>query len=80
VETDDEIKKNAEIKNLAEVMHMKLCKLDHTEHCAWHYGNNQNLRSIPAWTHQQYYDRAAKLIDVTGLETADIIKVVENLP
>lgn len=71
-------KPNPTLKDLAEILHDKLCRYDHNDQCAWLYEND---REDPwkEWTHRRYFEQAFALTNATDLPNGTIIKVIENL-
>ena len=66
------------LKDLAEVLHEKLCPFDHVEQCTWLYENDRD-QPWSEWGHRHYFEKAHQLSTKTDLPTETLIKVVSNL-
>jgi hypothetical protein len=64
-------------ERVAEVFHKKHCHLEHTEMCGWYYEKQFGNGNPVGWTHQQYLDKAEKLLaiipEATALQVLNVI-------
>jgi hypothetical protein len=57
---------------LADMLHSKLCHLNHTDRCGWHYESWTRIGT----TRQSYIDKAKAILKIVDFDTA---KKVINL-
>lgn len=62
-----------ELRELADFLHSKLCKYNHTDQCDYHYDNGD----WTAYSRKEYLKKAENVIKVTDSET--VKKVVEAI-
>lgn len=66
------------IEELAEILHTKLCHINHTDGCTWYYETKEDK-----WTkgraHERWYNKAIDVVIDSGLDYRIIAKVVEAL-
>lgn len=60
-------------KKLAELLHERLCILNHTDGCGWEYESWDNI----GYSRKSYLDQAKKILKKTDYDTA--IKVIKCL-
>ena len=63
-----------ENQRMAILLHKKLCHSNHTDQCAWYYEINGIQHDWTRWTHEQYLEKANKLIQ-SGINI-DVMKTV----
>jgi hypothetical protein len=68
-----------DVYELAELMHTKLCRWDHTEQCAWYYRDKQMTKWVDSWEHKKWLEKAHILIFEVDLSIEDIAKVIKAL-
>lgn len=73
-----------DIYELAELMHSKQCKLNHTDGCEWFYENSPGYRDgeskwTKGWAHPRYLKKANELVKKLDMPIEDIAKVMEAL-
>lgn len=65
-----------ENQRLAEMLHHKLCKADHTEHCGWCYESWDNMRGQYS-ERKRYLEKAEKILQITDFDT--VVKILNEL-
>lgn len=72
VTQSQEAARKNEARFLAEILHRKFCKLDHTEECGWYYEKWGDLTFMP--DRAKWFLRADHLLGVVGdVSTAEVI-------
>lgn len=62
-----------EVERLAEHIHQKTCRYEHTEACGWYYENNDWTK----WTHARYLEKAKQVLEVADYKQAtDLLDVL----
>ena len=56
-------------ERLAEILHSKLCRSNHTDGCGWYYESWENV----GYARKQYLDKANGILAKTNFKTAKII-------
>jgi hypothetical protein len=71
-----------EIQKLAEIMHEKMCRWNHTDGCDWYYDKWTGFADKPTEygnsTRQRYFDAAVRILVQHDFETAEFI--IKNIP
>lgn len=65
------------IEELAEIMHDKMCRWNHTDGCTWLY--EKDGAPIPAQAHSIWLVKAKNALKVSGLDAEAIAKVIKAL-
>jgi hypothetical protein len=68
-----------DVYELAELMHTRLCKWDHTDQCPWYYRDKRMGKWTDCSTHKRWLERARQVIADTGMAPDQIAKVIEAL-
>lgn len=75
-ELENEISK---LKQLAILLHLKLCHFNHNDGCGWAYEISSGVHNWNGNTHLEYLDKARDLVDDSGQPIDVIYKIIELL-
>lgn len=63
-------------KQLAEMLHHKLCKADHTDQCGWCYESWDKMRGQYS-ERRRYLEKAEKILQIAKFDT--VVKILNEL-